>query len=171
MALYIPHSIFHLARLLYVRPETFGPYYVHRALRKVHSPPPYFCQIWKKLALSRHIFENKILNIKFHKNPSSGNQAVPREWTEGQTNDEANDSHSLLVISRLHVQIQILFSFQNFLLKFQLSAYSCRRLVTSIEIFLAWISSCDSFAYLIWRQTKRTEKHTSERQRPLGTTL
>ena len=28
MALYIPHSIFHLARLLHVRPETFGPYYV-----------------------------------------------------------------------------------------------------------------------------------------------
>jgi hypothetical protein len=28
MALYIPHSIFHLARLLYVKPETFGPYYV-----------------------------------------------------------------------------------------------------------------------------------------------
>ena len=28
MALYIPHSIFHLARLLYVRPETFGLYYV-----------------------------------------------------------------------------------------------------------------------------------------------
>ena len=28
MALYIPHSIFHLARLLYVRPETFGPRYV-----------------------------------------------------------------------------------------------------------------------------------------------
>ena len=30
MALYIPHSIFHLARLLYVRPETFGPYYIQR---------------------------------------------------------------------------------------------------------------------------------------------
>ena len=28
MALYIPHSILHLARLSYVRPETFGPYYV-----------------------------------------------------------------------------------------------------------------------------------------------
>ena len=28
MALYIRHSIFHLARLLYVRPETFGLYYV-----------------------------------------------------------------------------------------------------------------------------------------------
>ena len=28
MALYIPYSIFHLARLLYVRPETVGPYYV-----------------------------------------------------------------------------------------------------------------------------------------------
>jgi hypothetical protein len=29
MALYIPHNIFHLARFLYVRPETFGSYYVH----------------------------------------------------------------------------------------------------------------------------------------------
>ena len=29
MALYIPHSVFHLARLLYVRPENFGTYYVH----------------------------------------------------------------------------------------------------------------------------------------------
>ena len=28
MALCIPYSIFYLARLLYVRPETFGPYYV-----------------------------------------------------------------------------------------------------------------------------------------------
>ena len=32
MALYIPHSILHLARLLYVRPETFGPYYVDWSL-------------------------------------------------------------------------------------------------------------------------------------------
>ena len=30
MALYILHSIFHLARLLYVRPETFRPYCVFR---------------------------------------------------------------------------------------------------------------------------------------------
>ena len=29
MALFIPHSIFHLVRLLYVRPETFGPYYIY----------------------------------------------------------------------------------------------------------------------------------------------
>ena len=29
MALYIPHSVFHSARLLCIRPETFGPYYVH----------------------------------------------------------------------------------------------------------------------------------------------
>ena len=28
MALYIPHSIFQLARLLYVRPENFGSYHV-----------------------------------------------------------------------------------------------------------------------------------------------
>ena len=32
MALYIPHSNFHLARLLYVRPENFGPYYVCASL-------------------------------------------------------------------------------------------------------------------------------------------
>ena len=30
MAQYILHSIFHLVRLLYVRPETFGPYYVYQ---------------------------------------------------------------------------------------------------------------------------------------------
>ena len=34
MALYVPHSIFHLARLLYVRPETFGPYYVRYEVSK-----------------------------------------------------------------------------------------------------------------------------------------
>ena len=38
MALYIPHSISHLARLLYVRPETFGPYYVvHIKFTPVYS--------------------------------------------------------------------------------------------------------------------------------------
>ena len=31
MALFIPHSIFHLALLLYVRPETFGTYYVRES--------------------------------------------------------------------------------------------------------------------------------------------
>ena len=30
MALYIPYGIFNLARLLYVRPETFGPCYVNQ---------------------------------------------------------------------------------------------------------------------------------------------
>ena len=38
MALYIPHSILHLARLLYVRPETFGLYYVHTASRPPDRP-------------------------------------------------------------------------------------------------------------------------------------
>jgi hypothetical protein len=48
MALYIPHSIFHLARLLYVRPETFGPYYVptfnyeRDHINKEHYLPPCF---------------------------------------------------------------------------------------------------------------------------------
>ena len=35
MALYIPHSIFHLARLLYVRPETFGPHYVPPDIKNI----------------------------------------------------------------------------------------------------------------------------------------
>ena len=37
MALYIPHSIFRLARLLYVRPETFGPYYVACLMQEVSA--------------------------------------------------------------------------------------------------------------------------------------
>ena len=44
MALYIPHSIFHLARLLYVRPETFGPYYVHNLV--VNREFPAFYATW-----------------------------------------------------------------------------------------------------------------------------
>ena len=39
MALYIPHSFFHLARLLYVRPETFGPYYVCEHPKYLHDQP------------------------------------------------------------------------------------------------------------------------------------
>ena len=37
MALYIPHSIFYLARLLYVRPETFGPYYVFTSQMAINN--------------------------------------------------------------------------------------------------------------------------------------
>ena len=37
MALYIPHSIFRLARLLYVRSEIFGPYYVHEIMINTES--------------------------------------------------------------------------------------------------------------------------------------
>ena len=40
MALYIPHSIFHLVRLLYARPETFGPCYVYD-LASIQAE--YFC--------------------------------------------------------------------------------------------------------------------------------
>ena len=50
MALYIPHSIFHLARLLYVRPEMFGPYYVYyiqkRFLKK--KTCALYKTMWKK---------------------------------------------------------------------------------------------------------------------------
>ena len=45
MALYIPHSIFHLARLLCVSSETFGPYYVYLILceeiQKIPAPVYY----------------------------------------------------------------------------------------------------------------------------------
>ena len=44
MTLYIRHSIFHLARLLYVRPETFGPYYVllfHSSNGYTNAPQSY----------------------------------------------------------------------------------------------------------------------------------
>jgi hypothetical protein len=53
MALYISHSVFHLARLLYVRPETFGPYYV--------SPSPYIATTIhdKKRRLLRHVRERR----------------------------------------------------------------------------------------------------------------
>ena len=36
MALYIPQSILHLARSLYVRPETYGPTYVHELGPKLY---------------------------------------------------------------------------------------------------------------------------------------
>ena len=45
MALYVPHSIFHLARLLYVRQETFGPYYV----TSVRGTYTYWAQRWQKI--------------------------------------------------------------------------------------------------------------------------
>ena len=47
-----------------------------------------------KLELSRHIFE-KVSNIKFHQNPSSGNRVVPRGPTDGQEDGhEANSRFS-----------------------------------------------------------------------------
>ena len=74
-ALYIPHSIFHLARLLYVRPETFGPYYVRprskinskfqlKVLKMVHKEPntqhtataKRLHVLNKSVVLTKHIF-------------------------------------------------------------------------------------------------------------------
>ena len=64
MALYIPHSIFHLARLLYVRPETFGPYYVSFtscfSVKKVRAnsfaPPPFRCSKLCNILNSLRVF-------------------------------------------------------------------------------------------------------------------
>ena len=64
MALYIPHSIFHLARLLYVRPETFGPYYVSpvygESNRKLKTKAGHSCQksVTVYLQTQRHSFFN-----------------------------------------------------------------------------------------------------------------
>ena len=53
MALYIPHSILHPARLLYVRPETFGPYYVHSA-RLLYVRPETFGAYYAAVPLNFH---------------------------------------------------------------------------------------------------------------------
>jgi hypothetical protein len=45
------------------------------------SSTRYSCQILMKLEFSRQIFE-KSLNIKFHKNPSSGSLVVPCGQTD-----------------------------------------------------------------------------------------
>ena len=45
MALYIPHSIFHLARLLYVRPETFGPYDIQCWLWSLFVTECVYCMV------------------------------------------------------------------------------------------------------------------------------
>ena len=60
MALYIPHSIFHLAQLLYVRPETFGPYYACPKNLKKQTMfikyGPFPCSCSDRLALMTDIF-------------------------------------------------------------------------------------------------------------------
>jgi len=44
----------------------------------------FILQILMKLEFSRKIFE-KYLNIRFHENPSSEGDVVPRGWMEGRT--------------------------------------------------------------------------------------
>jgi hypothetical protein len=55
MALYIPHSIFHLALLLYVRPEAFGPYYVHAHVYNCWSGLNFGIYCWMLLSNMRNI--------------------------------------------------------------------------------------------------------------------
>jgi hypothetical protein len=71
MALYIPHSIFHLARLLYVRPETFKPYYVggkislKRFLGGAHTKEIGFQQLVScNVKLQFHEFNDLVPNIE-----------------------------------------------------------------------------------------------------------
>ena len=50
MALYIPHSVFHLARLLYVRPENFRPYYLQsRQTDLINSVLRNSLETWREL--------------------------------------------------------------------------------------------------------------------------
>jgi len=79
---------------------------VHRSSREVPVT---------KLDLSRTYLRKKYVNTKFHKNPSSGSQVIPRERTEGQPNDEADSRYSLSVISRNRLKADsYLVPFQNF---------------------------------------------------------
>ena len=64
MALYIPHSIFHLARRLYVSPETFGPYYVCCVIENTSRS----VTLRNMLTSLRFFDENLALNSKILKN-------------------------------------------------------------------------------------------------------
>ena len=60
MALYIPHSIFHLARLLYVRLETFGPYYIDT---QHSSRVENNCYFFSESTKSRFLYNNNNNNL------------------------------------------------------------------------------------------------------------
>ena len=55
MALYIPHSIFHLVRLLYVRQETFGTYYVRNHYQRVYIKYMFSLKLCKNMYLNEHV--------------------------------------------------------------------------------------------------------------------
>ena len=59
----------------------------------------YFCRILMKLEFFRQIFENKSLNIKFHKNLSSGSRVVACGETDRRT-DRQTDLTKLTVAFR-----------------------------------------------------------------------
>ena len=60
MALYIPHSIFHLARLLYVKPETFGPYYVFSSYASVpYTYPSSYSYIKSKPSVQNQLSQGR----------------------------------------------------------------------------------------------------------------
>ena len=81
MALYIPHSIFHLARLLYVRQETFGPYYIHTisrsALYYFFHPHPSKKEQNSKFRTFKFQVSIKKYKKKAHKILSARRQAFP----------------------------------------------------------------------------------------------
>jgi hypothetical protein len=56
--------------------------YYHKCAQVFMSCTPYSCHILMKLEFSRHIFEKKSTDIKFHENSSSGRLVVPcgRTW-------------------------------------------------------------------------------------------
>ena len=70
MALYIPHSFFHLARLLFVRPETFGPYcvwyrYIPKAIYEYGYVIYVYIYIYTKIkiSLSYHSITTIIVHV------------------------------------------------------------------------------------------------------------
>jgi hypothetical protein len=61
----------------------------------------YSYHVLMKLEYSRKIFE-KILNIKFHENPSGGRGAVPCEQADGQTDMTETNSRFSQFCERAH---------------------------------------------------------------------
>ena len=96
MALYIPHSIFHLARLLYVRPEILDPTAYHMYIG-LHAKYPLFLPDFNENLILSTDFRIT-LSIKFHENPSSGNQVVPcgRTDIDRQADGQQSDMTKLI---------------------------------------------------------------------------
>jgi hypothetical protein len=120
----------------------------------------YSCRVLINLEPSRQLFGNS-LNTKFHQNPSSGSEVVPRRRTEGH--DEANSRFSQFCkraqkYELLHnTMVMVNFFAGNSETSLGLQAKSPTSLSDSNQI---WTPSTDFHRraqYHIWREMRRVE--------------